>query len=406
MRFQPLRGFRDFYPATLAVRRGIEEAWHRASRGAGFEEWDGPPLESLELFTAKSGEEIVGQLYVFTDKGGREVALRPEMTPTLARMVGARAAGLPKPIKWYCLPQFFRYERQQRGRLREFYQWNVDVIGAAELAADAEVMAVAIEGLRLLGLGPSDVVLRLNDRRFVHRMLASLDVPHEDEPAVLSCVDKLGRDPAASDRLEELLGSKRATEVLGWCERMPLQQADEIAELREICGEYGIGEYVEPDFRVVRGLAYYTGPVWEIFDRSASLRAVAGGGRYDELIHQLGGPDLPAVGFGMGDVVLAELLGEKGLHPPAPRRIDVFVVPIGVEMLPVARQIVRELRRRGVAAEAPYGTLRVGKALKAASQAGAARAVLVGPEEWGQGRVKVRDLDSGVEKLVGVEELE
>jgi len=181
MRFQTLPGFRDFFPADLAVRRWIESAWHRASRAAGFEEIDGPVLEALELFTAKSGAEIAGQLYAFTDKGGREVALRPEMTPTLARMVAARGAGLPKPIKWYSVPEFYRYEKPQRGRLRAFFQWNVDVIGSDEPAADAEAIAVALDALRILGLSADDVVVRINDRRFVARVLAELDVAAGDE---------------------------------------------------------------------------------------------------------------------------------------------------------------------------------------------------------------------------------
>ena len=189
MRFKALTGFRDFYPAEMARRRWIEGAWQLASRTAGFEEWDGPVLESFELIAAKSGDEIEGQLYAFADKGDRKVALRPEMTPSLARMVGARAGGLPKPIKWYCVPQFFRYERPQRGRGREFFQWNVDVIGSDEPAADAEVIAVALDGLRRLGLGPDDLCVRINDRRFLRRMLRDLDGGESDEAETLGCLD-------------------------------------------------------------------------------------------------------------------------------------------------------------------------------------------------------------------------
>ena len=405
MRFQALPGFRDFYPNEMSARRAVEQVWHRAATGAGFQEWDGPPLEALELFTAKSGEEIAGQLYAFTDKGGREVALRPEMTPSLARMVAARAAGLPKPIKWYCVPQFFRYERQQRGRLREFYQWNVDVIGAPEIAADAEVIAVAIEALRLLGLGPDDVVVRLNDRRLVSRLLAALDVDPESEPAVLAQIDKIDRDAGARRRLAELVGDAAANEIDAWCARLPLERADELSALLEMCADYGVGDFVEPDFRIVRGLAYYTGPVWEIFDRGRTLRAVAGGGRYDTLIEQLGGKDLPAVGFGMGDVVVRELLEDKGLAPPAPERIDVFVVPVGADMLGPARQAVRRLRASGRRADAPYAPLRVGKGLKAAASSGARQAVIVGPDEWAERAVKVRDLESGEERVIPLDEL-
>jgi histidyl-tRNA synthetase len=405
VRFQSLPGFRDFFPEEMAVRRAIEAAWHRASRAAGFEEWDGPPLEALELFTTKSGAEIAEQLYHFTDRGGREVALRPEMTPTLARVIGARAAALPKPIKWYCVPQLFRYERPQRGRLREFYQWNVDVIGAAELAADAEVIAVAIEGLRALGLGAQEVVVRVNDRRFVQAELARMDVVAAAVPELLGVIDKLERDPRSQERLRERLGDARAKELLGWCREFPLARADGVRELVAACEDYGLAGFVEPDFKIVRGLAYYTGPVWEIFARSGELRAVAGGGRYDDLIAQLGGPELPALGFGMGDVVLSEVLRERGLLPKAPPRVDALVIPVGVEMLSAARQVARRLRAQGVAAEAPYAAGRVGKLLKAADAAGARRAFIVGPDEWKQGEIIERDLASGTERRVTVTSL-
>ncbi len=406
VRFRNLPGFRDFYPAEMAVRRAIETAWHRASRAAGFEEWDGPALEALELFTAKSGAEIAGQLSWFTDKGGREVALRPEMTPTLARMIAARAGALPKPIKWYCVPQFFRYERPQRGRGREFFQWNVDVIGAEEPAADAEAIAVALDGLRALGLSASDVVVRLNDRRLVQERLRSLDVAEADVPEVLAAIDKLARERSAVERLRALLGDARAKQVLAWCESPPVAAEGALGAVLAACADYGLATYVEPDFKVVRGLAYYTGPVWEIYARSGDLRAVAGGGRYDELIAASGGPDLPALGFGMGDMVLGELLAQRDLVPKAPPRIDVFVVPIGAEMLGAARQVARHLRDRGVATEVPYTALRVGKALKAADQAGARRAVLVGPDEWKDGQVVERDLAAGTERRVRVDALE
>lgn len=405
MRFKALTGFRDFYPAEMARRRWIEDAWHRASRAAGFEEWDGPVLESLELIAAKSGDEIESQLYAFADKGERKVALRPEMTPTLARMVGARAGGLPKPIKWYCVPQFFRYERPQRGRGREFFQWNVDVVGSDEPAADAEVIAVALDGLGRLGLGPADLQVRINDRRFLRRMLERLEVAPADEAETLACLDKLDRDRGAPARLEALLGAERASRVRGWCAEFPRDEAAELAPVLEACVEFGVGEYVEPDFGIVRGLAYYTGPVWEIFDRKQALRAVAGGGRYDALIASLGGPDLPALGFGMGDMVLSELLAERGIEPPPVPRVDTFVVPIGEEMQARARGIVARLRAAGVAADAPYGAVKAGRALKAADQAGARRAVLVGPDEWADGCVLVRDLASGDERRVPVDEL-
>jgi len=406
MRFKALAGFRDFYPPELAARRWIEAAWHRASRQAGFEEWDGPPLESLELFTAKSGDEIVDQLYVFDDKGGRAVSLRPEMTPTLARMVAARAGGLPKPIKWYCVPQFFRYERPQRGRLREFYQWNVDVIGSSEIAADAEAIAVAVEALRSLGLSEEDLVVRVSDRRLLERMLEPFELNAQRQGEVLACLDKLERDPGAPARLEKILGRHRCESLLGWCAKFPLQQAPEVEALLAACEDFGIAGFVEPDFRIVRGLAYYTGPVWEIFDRGQELRAIAGGGRYDNLIELMGGPSLPALGFGMGDVVLGRLLDERGLMPDPPPRVDVVVVPIGEEMRAPARRVVRLLRERGVPADTPYASPKLLKALRAAETAGATRAVIVGPDEWARDSVVVRDLSARQDREVRLEDLE
>ncbi len=405
MRFQVLPGFRDFFPEDLAIRRTIESAWHGASRAAGFEEFDGPVLESLELFTAKSGDEISGQLYTFTDKGDRAVALRPEMTPTLARMMAARASQLPRPIKWYCVPEFYRYEKPQRGRLRAFYQWNVDVLGASEPASDAEPIAVALDALRRLGIGERDVRVHINDRRLLARTLRELDVPESQDPDVLSLVDKLERDRNAGERLEALLGASRARALLAHCDVFPLERAPELAGVLEACREYGIDSVLVPDFKIVRGLAYYTGPVWEIFDSARELRAVAGGGRYDDLIRSMGGPDLPALGFGMGDAVLGELLTAKGLVPATPPRVDVVVVPVTAELAGAARRLVAKLRGQGQAAEAPYGTPRIGKALKAADAAGAKRVVILGPDEWADGDVVVKDLASGVEARVRAEDL-
>jgi histidyl-tRNA synthetase len=405
MRFQVLPGFRDFFPEDLAVRRWIESAWHAASRAAGFQEFDGPVLESLELFTQKSGEEIAAQLYTFTDKGDRAVALRPEMTPTLARMIASRAGGLARPVKWYCVPEFYRYEKPQRGRLRAFYQWNVDVIGSDEPAADAELIAVALDALRRLGLSERDVGVRINDRRFVARTLRELDVPESQDGEVLAIVDKLERDRGAAARLEALRGAARSGEIARICASYPLARAPELEAVLAAARDYGIGGALVPDFRIVRGLAYSPGPVWEIFDAGRELRAVAGGGRYDRLIEAMGGPAMPALGFGMGDVVLGELLAEKKLVPPTPPRVEVVVVPVSAELASAARAIVAKLRARGVSAEAPYGAAKVGRALKAADHAGASRVVIVGPDEWKDGNVVVRDLASGTEKTVRVEEL-
>jgi histidyl-tRNA synthetase len=397
MAFQALPGFRDFYPPEMALRRHVEGAWHAAARAAGFEEIDGPPLESLELLKAKSGEAIVEELYAFTDKGGREVALRAELTPTVARMVAARAASLKKPVKWYAVPQLFRYQRQQRGRLREHIQWNVDIFGASELGADAELLAVAVDALRRLGLGPDEVSVRASHKTLAETKLRELGC--KDLEQGLRLIDK---DLLDTEHAKGILDAKALAELKRWLDD---PSGEELEDLRAALDDLGVASYLVVDKRIVRGLAYYTGLVWEIFDRKRSLRAVAGGGRYDTLVERLGGPPMPALGFGMGDVVLSELLKDLGKAPPPPPRIDVLVVPIGEEMLGPSRQVVRRLRLAGERAEAPLAPMRVNKAFQLAEAVGARRVVLVGPEEWRAGQVKVKDLGSREESVRDVARL-
>src|SRR5512146_203158 len=320
-----LPGFRDFYPRDFAARAHIFAAWREAARRFGFEEYDGPPLEPLDLYTCKSGEEIVRQLYNFEDKGGREVSMRPEMTPTLARMAGARAGELRKPVRWFSIPQLFRYERTQRGRLREHFQWNVDIVGEEGVGADAEVLAVALQALQILGLTADDVYARVNDRRLLEALLLHVGVPADQLMAAYAAIDKLGReeDRVIRDRLASQAGLGGATidalfdifshdsfdalsaaysDVAGVAEEL-----DRLTAYLRTLGDLGLGGWVRFDPRIVRGLAYYTGIVFEIFDRKGELRAVCGGGRYDQLLEKVSGVSLPALGFGMGDVVLKEL---------------------------------------------------------------------------------------------------
>jgi histidyl-tRNA synthetase len=320
-------------------------------------------------------------------------------------MIAARGAGLPKPIKWYSVPEFYRYEKMQRGRLRAFFQWNVDVIGSDEPASDADAIAVAFDALRILGLTRDDVVVRINDRRFVSRVLDELDVAESDRPEVLGLVDKLERDRTAGQRLDDKLGARRADALRALCDEYPLARAPELGAVLECARDLGVTCDLEPDFHIVRGLAYYTGPVWEMFDRGRTLRAVAGGGRYDKLMEAMGGPKLSALGFGMGDVVIGELLAEKKLVPTSAPRLEVAVLAVTPELAGAARRIVARLRADGVAAESPYGAPKLAKALKAADAAGAKRAVIVGPEEWKDGNVLVRDLATGAERVTRPDEL-
>jgi histidyl-tRNA synthetase len=338
-----LPGFRDFYPAEFADRAYLFATWRRVARQFGFVEYDGPPLEPLELFTQKSGDEIVGQLYNFTDKGGREVALRPEMTPTVARLVGARAAALPKPVRWFSIPQLYRYERQQRGRLREHYQLNVDLFGEANPLADAELLAVALEIMRAFGLGPEDVRARVSDRRLLNGLLTHLAITEAQAPTVYAVLDKLERQPRELS-LEKLvavgLDSARAEAILAfggldfdgvralYGEAASVKpHLAEFATYRDHLRALGVLDYVQFDLSIVRGLAYYTGIVFELFDAQGEFRAICGGGRYDSLLKSLGGADLPALGFGMGDVVLGELLRARGKLTATVSRPDFWLVP-------------------------------------------------------------------------------
>ena len=339
-----LPGFRDFYPDELARRAHIFQAWRAVARRYAFVEYDGPPLEPLDLYTRKSGDEIVGQLYNFTDKGGREVALRPEMTPTFARMVGARANALRKPVRWFSIPQLFRYERAQRGRLREHYQLNVDIVGESSEVADAELLGVAIDIMRELGLTAADVRARVSDRRLLGGILSTLGVTEAQIPAVYAVVDKIARQPreVSAEKLAAAgLTEAQVARVLGLAAgttfealRAEFGAAPAAAEHVERFGRYldhlealGFGGWVDLDLSIVRGLAYYTGIVFELFDAKGELRAICGGGRYDALLKALGGVDLPALGFGMGDVVLAELLADRGLFPaPGADGADLYLV--------------------------------------------------------------------------------
>jgi histidyl-tRNA synthetase len=330
-----LPGFRDFYPDEFAQRAHIFRAWREVARRFAFMEYDGPPLEPLDLYTRKSGDEIAGQLYNFTDKGGRDVALRPEMTPTFARMVAERANSLRKPVRWFSIPQLFRYERAQRGRLREHYQLNVDIVGEPSELADAELLAVAIAIMKELGLDSRDVRARVSDRRLLNAVLRFDGVKESAWAAVYAVLDKKARQPreVSLEKLRENgLSESEALAVL----EADLSQIKEKADLLSNPGAQelqaavarmegyfdhlealGIREWVDLDLSIVRGLAYYTGIVFELFDAKGELRAICGGGRYDTLLNDLGGADLPALGFGMGDVVLAELLKERHLMPEA-----------------------------------------------------------------------------------------
>jgi len=419
MPIQGLPGFRDFYPADLAVRSHVFSAMRRVSLRYGFEEWDGPPLEPLELYTRKSGDEIVGQLYSFTDRGGREVALRPEMTPTLARMVAPRAAAFKKPIRWFSIPQLFRYERQQRGRLREHFQLNCDLIGEPGPGADAEIVALAIDVMRELGLGPTDIRVRISDRRLLTAVLHEIGITDEQTGLAYQALDKLGRSEYPTRR--RALIAAGATDVAAaklealpsltaWADLerdYPASVGDgqPLRATLDALEAMGLGDFLDFDLTIVRGLAYYTGTVFELFDASRGLRAICGGGRYDDLLQSLGGVDLPALGFGMGDVVLTELIKERGMSPATGASADVFVAPVTAEDRPHVLRLVHELRDAGLRVEYPLAQQALGKQLKLADARGARAAVVVGPDDRARGAVVVKDLSAGSQSSVPLAEV-
>ena len=409
----PLPGFRDAFPDVFARRRQIFDAWRTVAARYGFEEYDAPPLERLELYTQKSGDEIVAQLYHFTDKGGREVALRPEMTPSLARLVAQRAGALRKPIRWFSIPQLFRYERAQRGRLREHWQLNMDIIGEAGPSADAEIIAAAIDIVRRLGFGPKDVRVRLSDRRVLAEALTgTLGVLESENEGVLSAFDRYEKSKeAAEEAIAKVIGDEqRAHAVREFAAALgdsrTLLDQPSAASLKECLAHLeamGLAEFVDVDFRIVRGLAYYTGIVFELFDAGKSLRAICGGGRYDNLLKQIGGADLPMVGFGMGDVVLGELIGDRDGAPTADPSIDVFVVTVSEPDHFAALGVVHALRDRGVRVEYALRRMTVGKQLELAASRGATHAVVIGPEEREKGEALVRTLKDKSENRVSFE---
>lgn len=417
---RPLNGFRDFYPREFAERAHIFGVWRRVAARYGFVEYDGPPLEPLELYTAKSGAEIVEQLYNFTDKGGREVSLRPEMTPTVARMVAAQANALRKPVRWFSIPQLFRYERAQRGRLREHFQLNADIFGDGGPTADAELVALVIDILREFGLTSDDVRVRLSDRQLLNALLLAMGHPPERVPAIYAVLDKLERTDRATsvERLraagctaaecEALLAVVAETQGSGLAaiERVAAgtEAEAQVAALRQMIDLVSalLGTdaqaWIRPDLTIVRGLAYYTGVVFEVFDTRGELRAVCGGGRYDNLLEALGGVAMPAAGFGWGDVVLGELLRDRGLLPSSAPMPEYWVA--GAEDVPpsLIRSTVGALRRAGHRVEYALRAQQLGKQLKAAASAGAARAVILRAEA--PETAVVRDLQDGTETTV------
>ena len=402
---QALPGFRDFLPKECATRNYIFAHWREVARMSGFVEWDGPILEPTELYEKKSGSEIVTQLFNFVDKGGREVALRPELTPTLARVVAAHNHEFRKPFKWFSIGPYFRHERQQRGRLREHFQLNCDIVGEASLAADIELVALSIDILREFGFTEKDFVVRVSDREFWTEFLKSKDVPESRWQETLQVIDRSEREPR--EKTAEKLG-KLADPVF-----VALNsggKSEKLDKLVKGLGIRGLADFVEVDVGIVRGLAYYTGIVFELFDRAGKFRAIAGGGRYDNLICQLsdGAVSLPAVGFAMGDVVLAELIQTISAADNQMREairdndaIDIYVSIAKETLRPLAIEYVQALRDAGYRVEYAFSGSKIRQHLRSAEQIGGRAAVVFG-DEWPDVTVKV--LATGEDKRMSAQE--
>jgi histidyl-tRNA synthetase len=421
MKIPPVKGTRDFYPQDMAVRNWIIDGWKQASIRNGFEEYDGPIFEYLKMFQIKSGDEIAEQLFSLTDRGGRELALRPEITPTLARMVNQRINSLPKPIKWFSVPRLFRAERPQKGRLREFFQWNIDIIGEAnefgKVIADAEVIFTTVDYLREIGLTNKDIKVKISSRELLAAYLIGLGIPEGRLDSIYPILDRKAKLPPEvfEEVLKEQIPDKIAINKI-----LDFMSIDSIPKLEELVrGEsdesaaylgikmvldhlntMGIGDFCVYDPSIVRGLAYYTGIVFEVHDVTGELRAICGGGRYDNLLRDFGGPAIPATGMGMGDCVLEILLKEKGLlEKQVPKRqLDFFVASIGFGPLAEeVHRVIAGLRLKGYSVNFSYKFGGLSKQMKEASDQNAKKCIIIG-EEFKENKLVIKDMTTGVQE--------
>jgi len=418
--FQSLPGFREFYPEDFSRRQHIFRVWRQAATSYGFQEYDAPVLEPLELYTTKSGDEIEGQLFSFADKGGRNVSMRPEMTPTVCRMVGAKAGALKRPIKWFSIAEFYRYERAQKGRLRAFNQFNADIFGEAGPEAEIELIALLIQCMTGFGLTKDDFYVRLSDRDLWFFYLEALGFNDAQSRGILGAIDRYEKmgDDAFKGYVEAhgALDDDKKQRVLAFLQIKTLADLEaalapfasdklnaRLADWRKVLGglaAMGLGDFVSVDLAVVRGLAYYTGFVFEAFDRKGDLRALAGGGRYNDLVKKLGYADLPAVGFAIGDVTTGILLEQRGIAPTFVNAPDVYAVIGGEAERAAAFADIRALRAAGWRVEYPLKDVAFGKQFKAAAESGAKLALIYGGDELAKGVVKIRDLTDRSEREV------
>jgi len=412
------KGTRDFYPEEMSFQQFIFSTWKKTCQRYGFECYEAPMFEHLEIYTQKSGDEIEKQLYTFKDKAERMMALRPEMTPSLARMVAAKGNALKRPIRWYSIPRLFRYEKMQRGRLREFFQLNMDILGVEDVSADAELISAVIDMMRDLGFTSDDFRVRISSRTLLEELFTASGLDKDSFPALYALLDRKNKisEQQYKEELSEIIpGEDLRNKFLAIFASDSLDQIqqntgetsalNDLKHLFELLNYYGFSDFVTFDIGIVRGLAYYTGIVFEVFDIKKSMRAIAGGGRYDKLVELYGGPPTPAVGFAAGDVVLGDLLKEKGLLPPLSARSDVYLVAIGDSGLKELISLAQLIRSFGISCEFPLKISNIGKQLKAANAARSRYTVFVGGDEEKEGKYRFKNMSNGTEELVDQKEI-
>ena len=415
---QPVKGTRDFFPDEMRLRNWLFEVWRNVSVQAGFEEYDTCVLEHEELYIRKAGDEISKQLYSFEDKGGRRLSLRPEMTPSLARLVLQYKKSLSFPIKWFSMPQCFRYERMTKGRRREHFQWNADIIGQAEIVAEAEILMLLISACELMGLSAKEIRVFINDRRILNSILSQISVPQEMHSEVLVIMDK--RDKISKEALSKMLQDigmsttqvDQLNEYLLKSDLIELkkdlndtQGIDELQNLMDMMETAGFSDYLQFDISIVRGLSYYTGAVFEVNSPAKQHRAICGGGRYDSLLSTYGGEIVPAVGFGFGDVVVLDVLKDLERFPELPRKLDYTIIPFAREQVGTALKIAAILRQQGSTVDCNFSMKKMKKTMQQAGESGAAKAILLFPDELSENIVVIRDLRLHEQKPIKITDL-
>ena len=415
---QPVKGTRDFFPDEMRLRNWLFDVWRRVSVQAGFEEYDTCVLEHEELYIRKAGDEISKQLYSFEDKGGRRLSLRPEMTPSLARLVLQYKKSLSFPIKWFSMPQCFRYERMTKGRRREHFQWNADIIGQPEMVAEAEILMLLISACESMGLTAKDIRVFINDRRILNSILSQISVPQEIHSAVLVIMDK--RDKISTEALSKLLQDlgmstiqvEQLNEYLSKSDLNELKKdlndthgIEELQNLMDLMLTAGYSNYLQFDISIVRGLSYYTGAVFEVNSPEKQHRAICGGGRYDSLLSAYGGETVPAVGFGFGDVVVLDVLKELQRFPELPRTLDYTIIPFAAEQVGIALKIAAELRSQGSTVDCNFSMKKIKKTMQQANESGAKNTILLFPDELAEDKVVIRDMQLHEQKPIKITDL-